>query len=191
MIEQLNNYTGLTSWKLFEYLHKFLKSHRSNVNSKILQADILLMTLMRLRLNLQVQDLAYRFGMVLSTASYAIQKCINIMFSCLQFLIKWPSKDIVRTNMPQVFKDLYPRIRCIIDCSEIFIERPQSFEARAQTYSNYKKHNTAKFLIAITPNGAISFLSKCWGGRATDKLITQNSGFLDLIEHAWRCYTGR
>ena len=67
--------------------------------------------------------------------------------------------------------------------SEIFIERPSSYLARAKTYSNYKKHNTVKFLIGITPCGAISFLSKCWGGRATDKCITQNSGFLDLVEY--------
>ena len=40
-----------------------------------------------------------------------------------------------------------------------------------------------KFLVGITPCGAISFLSKCWGGRATDKLITMNSGFLRLLEH--------
>ena len=27
------------------------------------------------------------------------------------------------------------------------------------------------------------FLSKCWGGRATDKFITMNNGFLGLLEH--------
>ena len=40
-----------------------------------------------------------------------------------------------------------------------------------------------KFLVGITPCGAISFLSKCWGGRATDTFITMNSGFLRLLEH--------
>lgn len=65
----------------------------------------------------------------------------------------------------------------------MFIERPYSYKARAQTFSNYKKHNTVKFLIGITPNGAISFLSQCWGGRATDKFITHHSGFLRKIEH--------
>ena len=79
--------------------------------------------------------------------------------------------------MPQIFKDLYPKARCIIDCSEIFSERPYAYQARAQTYSNYKKHNTVIFLVGITPCGAIS---KC---RATDKFITMNSGFLRLLEH--------
>ena len=85
--------------------------------------------------------------------------------------------------MPRIFKDLYPRARCIIDCSEIFIERPASYLARAQTYSNYKRHNSVKFLIGISSYGAITSLSKCWRGRASDKCITLNSGFLNLIEH--------
>ena len=86
--------------------------------------------------------------------------------------------------MPQIFKDLYPKVRCIIDCSEIFTERPYAYQARAQTYSNYKKHNTVKFLVGITPCGAISFLSKCWGGRATDKFITMKA-YLNMVTLYW------
>ena len=69
------------------------------------------------------------------------------------------------------------------DCSEIFIQRPTSLTARSQTYSNYKSRNTVKFLIAISPTGAIIFVSKCWGGRASDKHITSHSGFLNKLIH--------
>ena len=44
-------------------------------------------------------------------------------------------------------------------------------------------HNTAKFLVAISPTGAIIFISRCWGARASDKLITSKSGFLDYLIH--------
>ena len=50
-------------------------------------------------------------------------------------------------------------------------------------YSNYKKHPTVKFLIACNPLGTITFLSKAYGGRATDKHIVQNSGFFNANFH--------
>ena len=35
-----------------------------------------------------------------------------------------------------------------------------------------------KILIEITPSGCEAFVSKCWGGHARDKKITQESGIL-------------
>ncbi len=52
----------------------------------------------------------------------------------------------------------------------------------AITYSHYKSHNTVNFLVGISPTGAITFLSKVWGGRTSDKVITKNSVLIDLIE---------
>ena len=51
------------------------------------------------------------------------------------------------------------KITTIIDCFEIFIARPNNLKARALTWSNYKHHNTAKYLIGITPQGKICFIS--------------------------------
>ena len=48
--------------------------------------------------------------------------------------------------------------------------------------SNYKKHNTVKFLIGITLTGIICLLSLCWGGRVSDQELTRCSRFLKLIE---------
>ena len=73
--------------------------------------------------------------------------------------------------------------KCIIDCFELFIERPTSFKARAETYSSYKKHNTLKVLMAVTPTGSVCFISQAWGGRVPDKVITKKYGFLDRMEY--------
>ena len=56
-------------------------------------------------------------------------------------------------------------MKCVvmIDCFEVFCERPKSLMARAQTNSNYKHHNTVKYLIGIA-QGVITFISKGWGG---------------------------
>ena len=69
----------------------------------------------------------------------------------------------------------------IIDCFEVFIERPTNLLARAQTFSSYKHHNTIKILIGITPQGTVSFVSEPWGGRTSDKHLTENCGFLNKL----------
>ena len=48
----------------------------------------------------------------------------------------------------------------ITDCFKVFIEKPSNLLARAQTYSNYKSHNTVKVLIGISPHGSITFVSQ-------------------------------
>ena len=37
--------------------------------------------------------------------------------------------------------------------------------------------------IGISPSGFITFLSSCYGARASDKFITKDSGFYDLLQH--------
>lgn len=69
----------------------------------------------------------------------------------------------------------------IIDCFEIGIEKPSSLKAKAQTWSSYKNKNTVKYLIAITPQGVISFISQGWGGRTSDKHITENCSLLNNL----------
>ena len=38
-----------------------------------------------------------------------------------------------------------------------------------------------KYLIDITPQGSISFVSQGWGGRVSDKTITQECGILSKL----------
>lgn len=142
----------------------------------------MLLVMMRLRIGLLIHDLAFRFQTSTSTVSSVFGTWIRLMRLELSPLIIWPSKSVTRAQLPHCFQKHYPKVRCIIDCTEVFIETPSSLEIQALCWSEYKHHTTIKFLVAISPNGMISYVSPCYGGRASDKFIVQKSGFLNYIE---------
>ena len=85
-------------------------------------------------------------------------------------------------NNADVFPaSIWQKVIVVIDCSEVFIDRPTNLLAQAQTFSSYKNHSTIKVLIGITPQGTISFISQAWGGRTSDKYLTENCGLLDKL----------
>lgn len=143
------NYTGLSSWevlyKLFAHITPHLKQKAS-----LSPFQQLLMTLMQLRLNVNGQDLGYRFRVHPSTVSRNFEFVVGLLYSKLKHLIIWPDHDTVQKTMPMIFRKHYPKCIMIIDCFEIFI-RPTCLLARAQTHSKYKHYNTVKYLIGITP----------------------------------------
>ena len=123
----------------------------------------------------------HRFGIHRSTVSRIFSDVIDVLFKRLKHLIIWPERDILRKTLPMDFRKHCPNCTVIIDCFEIYIDRPSSLLARAQTYSSYKHHNTAKYLIGITPHGIVSFISNGWGGRVSDKHLTEKCALLDKI----------
>ncbi|KXJ11353.1 hypothetical protein AC249_AIPGENE26518 [Exaiptasia diaphana] len=146
-----------------------------------LQQEFLL-TLMKLKLGLINEDLAFRFMVSSTTVSSVFITWVKLMSKELSVLIIWPSKQQVKSALPSCFKKLYPKVRCIIDCFECFTETPSGLSLAAALWSEYKHHYTCKVLVAITPTGAISYVSPSYGGRASDAHIVRNCGFLNLIE---------
>ena len=50
----------------------------------------------------------------------------------------------------------------------------------AHIWSNYKHNSTITFLLGITPQGTISFVSDCVGGHITGKeIVAQSFAFLN------------
>ena len=172
--EKVAFYTGLPTWHvlvtLFGFVSQCLQSSTRCVLSPFQQ---LLLTLMKLRLGLATQELSFRFGVSVATVS-------RTFLLVLKPLIIWPDRDALRKTTPICFRTYCPQAVVIIDCFEIFIDRPLNPLARAQTYS-YKHHNTVKFLIGITPQDTVSYVSEGWGGRASDKHLTEMGGLLDNL----------
>ena len=204
--QKMNFYTGISTIELFQAIfsllkpfvpnikywqgpkrtqsHKFTRHTRNIKFKKLTQRDEFLLTLMRLRLNILNEDLADRFGISSALCSRTCTTWIKIISKILgKALIVWLPRESIRDNLPQSFKKAgYHNCRVIIDCTEVFIERPKSLNLQYATWSEYKHHNTVKFLVGITPSGFISFLSDCYGGKRTDKFITKDSGFYENLE---------
>ena len=177
--ERVRCYTGLTNFDVLKTTFDFIKPliTRRSLNLSVFQDFI--SVLMKLRLNVPYQDLAYRFNVSLSTVSRTFLAWMIVMDIRLSPLISWPEREDLWRTKPKCFQYSFgKKTTVIIDCFEVFIERPPNLVARAQTFSNYKHHNTVKVLIGITPQGTISFVSNAWGGLTSDKFLTENCGIL-------------
>ena len=138
--------------------------------------------LFMVRCGLLLEDVAHRFGLSTSHVSRIWVTWIAFLYQRLRALPIWPSRQFVDANMPACFKISYPQTRVIIDCTELFIERPSLCRSQSITYSSYKNHNTAKGLLGTSPSGYPSFVSSLYAGRTSDKKITKDCGILDLLE---------
>jgi len=176
--EDLSSLTGVT-FSIFSFLLNILPDME---NSKINKQTKLLITLMKLKTGLSYSALAVLFNIHRTS----VQRTFVTTLQCLKVLLKnfifWPSKTTVKMTLPEAFKKHYPDTRVIIDCTEINTEVPSQVKQGILMYSEYKHHHTVKFLVGCTPNGFVSFVSKCYGGRAGDCFITNDCGIINLIE---------
>ena len=194
--ELVKLYTGFPSYEILLAFYEFLgpavdelkywgeKDHtrKRQRKRKLIALDQLLLTLMKLRLNLVNKDLGVRFGISESLVSRYVCTWVCFLYQHLNE-IKWtPSVEQVTATMPHAFREKYPTTFAIIDGSEIFLETPNDLHLQSSTWSNYKHHNTAKFLIACTPNGVISYVSPLYVGGISDVELTRVSGFLQTLK---------
>ena len=140
------------------------------------------LTLLKLRLNLPVKDLANRFKISIGLVSKYITTWICFLYHQLKEIEWMPTPKQVAATLPVSFKQDYSTTYAIIDASEWFLETPSDLQMQSSTWSNYKHHNTAKYLIACTPNGSVSYVSPLYVGSISDVELTRISGFLDKLK---------
>lgn len=175
-------YTGLPSFQILNTVFCQVSPFVTRKSERLTLFQEFAMTLMKLRLNMPLKDLSYRFNISLPTVSRIFLAWMVVMDVRLSPLINWPDREDLWRTMPQCFQFSFgKKVTIIIDCFEVFINRPSNLLARTQTFSSYKHHNTVKVLIGITPQGTISFISKAWGGRTSDKFLTENCGIMSKL----------
>ncbi|XP_046589297.1 uncharacterized protein LOC124293242 isoform X2 [Neodiprion lecontei] len=181
--KELNTLTGIINFDILKTIIDVVKDgfpkyrfETMNLRSKII------MTFIKLKHNLSYAILAVLFKYSsLSQCRRVVLKIIDMLYVCLKEGIPFPDKDEISKNLPVCFDD-FRNVRIVLDCTEIFIQRPKNLCCQQASYSRYKSTYTIKFMTGVTPGGIISFISEMYGGRVSDDAIFEQSKILNYLE---------
>ena len=191
----ISTYTGFSSYEILSAFFAFLGPSTGSLRywgstgkgerrrkTKLTPLNQLFLTLIKLRLDMPFSDLAHRFQISEATASRYFTTWVCLMYQQLREIDWFPCKEQILLTLPSAFREKYPTTVAIIDASEVFIETPSDLMLQSTSWSSYKHHNTLKFLVACTPNGAICYISPVYLGSVSDPALTKDCGFLTKLK---------
>ena len=117
---------------------------------KLPSKDEFLLTLMKLRLDLQTTDLCVRFDVSEGLCSNIFKSWLRAMAEYFKAFVFIPDLEVILATTPDRFRQ-FKNLVGIIDCSEVFIETPKNLELQSATWSEYKHHNTIKIEMIRKP----------------------------------------
>lgn len=199
-------YTNLPNFEVFDSVCEYLRSrvasgncnftrvHFDTVNQHSEQVsdrrgsvcrmsfeDEFFLVLVKLKTGRLNEDLAYQFGISVGLVSNMFTKWLFFLESELRCLFEMADGDV--DGVPSVYQNL-SALRIIIDCTELMLQKASDLQECKQTFSQYKHHDTVKFLVGMSPQLYINYISQAWAGRASDKHITlQSTGLLAGLKH--------
>lgn len=181
--DDLLSWTNIPSFKV---LNAISQSVLIAVPTELKKIDIsleavIVLVFVKLKLNLPFVNMATLFGKSATSVSNYFHYMLPILKLSMSPLVYWPSSEEIKANMPKCFSK-FLLTRVVLDCFETKMATLQCLTCRILTYSHYKKGHTVKILLGVTPAGQISFVSKPYCGRASDKLIFNHEKFLENHE---------
>ena len=130
----------------------------------------LLFTLFVFSIGLDNLDLAQRFGLSDTHISTTLTTWYNFLEIELKLLFEFVDDA---ENTADVYAD-FPDLQFVVDCTEQRVQRSSDLQARKELFSNYKHHDTIKWMVSLSRNLTCNYVSVAYGGRASDKFITMD-----------------
>ena len=115
-------YTGLSNYATLKLVNDLITSDIEPNRGVLTAFQDICLVLIKLWLDFEEKDIAYRFGISQPTVSQVFRKWIAIMGERLQPLIYWPERAELKESMPIAFRKFFPKCVCILDCTEVFIK---------------------------------------------------------------------
>jgi DDE superfamily endonuclease len=150
-----------------------------------------LITLRKLKLMESHKALGYYFGVGKGKISKIFRGTLPTISDCLQELIFTPKTSQISLNLPLAFRYEYFEASDVVDAFEIEIQKPKNAKYQMLTYSAYKSCNTVKYIVNVTPDGYITFVSLGFGGRLSDVALCEASGYLETLRSGGKLLADR
>lgn len=180
-------HTGLPSKSIFNILFETMDALELTycmnwTVHKVPKKDQLLMTLMKLRMDLRNFDLAERFGVSHTTVSNIFRTWVLALHEIffVQLMANIPSRHKNQTCLPSAFAT-FENCRIVLDCCDTMSDAPINMRNQRLTFSHYKHYNSWKILVGISPNGVITYVSKLYPGSFSDKKIVAHCGIVGKL----------
>ncbi|XP_047224703.1 uncharacterized protein LOC124870209 isoform X2 [Girardinichthys multiradiatus] len=174
--KKVKYYTGLQSHSTFQVLLRYIKPFLPQGVTKLTHFQMVLLTLMSLKLNFPMDRISHLFNVHPETAIAAFEDTVAALYARMSSLVHWPDRERVWVSMPRLFVETFGgQLTVVVDC----------FEVSAKTLSNiesWDQHSrTVKYVTGITPQGVISFISRGRSGCSSDIEVTESCGLLDKL----------
>lgn len=152
------------------------KFHKSNeVQNVISLNDKVVLTLMKLKHNFSYGTLSKVFNVSPVACRRIFQSIIQELAYVFKSIIYFPAKELIVENFPACFQESLSKVRLILDCVKILIQKP-SCKCRTVTIcSHFNTNHTVKYMTGFTPAGLICFVSKGYSGHISERTMFEQS----------------
>ena len=97
--DKVSFYTRLPNVAVLDIICGMIEEYLTP-NAKVSKYQQLLLCIIRLRINYLFRDLAYQLNVSVATVQRAFHCTLDLLYTKLSFLIRWPERDQLRKTLP-------------------------------------------------------------------------------------------